>query len=363
MVVLAGLAACKKRASRFNGYAFVANAGSRTLAVVNLSSFSLVRELALGAAPAAVISVPDSRRVIALTPDNGEIVEFDCATLRISRKLRVATRAVSMRLGSDSRSLWVLCAEPASLVRVDLPSWHAAARTALSGIPSDFDLSDTRGVVALPTMHSAAVVNLQSGKIERRIEANCTAARFAVKGDQIMTADSATRVLSLFETATGASVVTLPLALSPRNFCLNSDGGQMFLTGDGLDGVAIVSPYQTQVAETILAGRTPASMAVTTSSPEYLFVANSQSGDVTVIDVQSRRLVAQVPVGEDPAAIAITPDNAYALVANRRSGDLAVIRISTFAGLTRRTRSAPLFTLIGVGAQPVSIAICSLQPR
>ncbi len=360
LIAFAGLAACKKRASRFNGYAFVANAGSRSVAVVNLSSFSLVREIPLAAPPSAVLSLSNPARVIALTPNNGEIAELDCGALGRSRKLRIAPRAISMRASADARSLWVLCGEPASLVRVDLAQWRVASRTFFAAIPSDFDISETHAVVALPSAHAAAVVDLKSGKTVRSIAADCTSVRFAAKGAQVITANSATRVLSLYETAGGQLLVTLPLALSPRNFCLNTDGGQLFLTGEGMDGVAIVSPYQTQVAETILAGHTPGSMAVTTSQPEYLFVANSQSGDVSVIDVQSRRLVAQVPVGEDPAAIAITPDNAYALVANRRSGDLAVIRVSTFAGLNRRTRSAPLFTLIRVGSQPGSIAICAL---
>jgi len=61
-----------------------------------------------------------------------------------------------------------------------------------------------------------------------------------------------------------------------------------------------------------------------------------------------------VPVGADPGAVVITPDNRYALVLNRKSGDVAVLRASTLAG--QRFKWA-LLTVIPVGSRPVSAAV------
>jgi DNA-binding beta-propeller fold protein YncE len=84
-------------------------------------------------------------------------------------------------------------------------------------------------------------------------------------------------------------------------------------------------------------------------------VANPQSGDVTILDLPTRRAIARASAGQEPAFIVITPDNQYALVLNRRSGDMAVIRVA--AVTAKRTRSAPLFTVIPVGSRPVSVAV------
>jgi DNA-binding beta-propeller fold protein YncE len=65
--------------------------------------------------------------------------------------------------------------------------------------------------------------------------------------------------------------------------------------------------------------------------------------------------VAVVTAGKEPAYIAVTPDDQYALVLNRTSGDMAVIRIATLSG--RRTRFAPLFTMIPVGSEPVGAVV------
>ena len=52
-------------------------------------------------------------------------------------------------------------------------------------------------------------------------------------------------------------VVRLPLAVRPDNMCLGGGGGQLFITGEGMDAVVAVYPYQTQVAATLLAGHAP----------------------------------------------------------------------------------------------------------
>jgi YVTN family beta-propeller protein len=97
--------------------------------------------------------------------------------------------------------------------------------------------------------------------------------------------------------------------------------------------------------------------------PPYLLVANPESDKVTVLDIDTRELVAVVQVGRGPRSICMTPDDEYALVLNQESGDLAMIRtrsLITPDGYTRRNRSAPLFTLIPVGEKPVSAAVMGL---
>jgi YVTN family beta-propeller protein len=149
------------------------------------------------------------------------------------------------------------------------------------------------------------------------------------------------------------------MAIEPSQFCFTSDGGQLFVTGLGLDAVVVIHPYQTEVDQTLLAGRAPGAMAIS-DSPNYLFVANPESGDVTVLEIRSRRVLAVIPVGQEPGYVLITPDSQYALVLNRRSGDLAVIRIAAVSASAKtvpHTKIAPLFTMIPVGMKPVCAAV------
>jgi DNA-binding beta-propeller fold protein YncE len=145
---------------------------------------------------------------------------------------------------------------------------------------------------------------------------------------------------------------------------MKPDGGQLFLTGAGMDAVVIVYVYETQIAETLLAGRAPEAM-VSMDTPPYLMVANPDTNSVTVLDLDNNgRLVAQVQVGQEPRSIVLTPSrdgqDQYALVLNEKSGDLAVIRIKSLPqDAESRRRPTPLFSLIPVGEKPVSAAVMS----
>jgi DNA-binding beta-propeller fold protein YncE len=204
------------------------------------------------------------------------------------------------------------------------------------------------------------MASLTSAAIERTIAAGAepSIVRFQLDGKQLIAGSRPERSATIFDVSTGKTVVRLPLPLEPRHFCFTPDGGQLFISGDGMDAVVIVYPYQTEVEETILAGHAPGVMAITDTSPSYLLVANPESS-VMVFDVDTRRKVALIQVGRQPGCILVTPDKQYALVLNEKSGDMAVIRIFSLAA-RYRYKPAPLFTMIPVGEKPVSAAVVAL---
>src|ERR1017187_2584478 len=97
LLASAGLIGCgRKKAPRMSGYCFVANQESRSIAVVNLERFRVVRQIPLDAAPSAVLTHPPRPRVLVLAPDTGTVYEVDGATYAISRKVRAGNQAVAM---------------------------------------------------------------------------------------------------------------------------------------------------------------------------------------------------------------------------------------------------------------------------
>jgi DNA-binding beta-propeller fold protein YncE len=300
--------------------------------------------------------------VFVLAPQSGTVYEIDAVSLEAGRTARAGSQAADMRISPRGDALWVLYRDPAALVEMPLNSLRPGRRIRLSAPPNDFDLSsENRAAIACRQERSIVIASLTSAIIERTIAAGAepSIVRFQSNGKQLIAGSRADRSVTMFDVSTGKTVVRLPLPLEPRHFCFTSDGGQLFISGDGMDAVVIVYPYRTEVAETILAGHAPGVMAITDTSPSYLLVANPETSDITVFDVDSRKLVAVVQVGRQPGSILVTPDNQYVLVLNEESGDLAVIRIFSLAG-RYRYKPAPLFTLIPVGERPVSAAVVAL---
>jgi DNA-binding beta-propeller fold protein YncE len=365
----AALLACShKKATGFRGLCFVANQAGSSVAVVDLTRFRVRKQIALDAAPAAVIAHPTEPKVYVLAPEAGTVYEIDAVKLEVTQRVKAGNSAIEMRLGPKGDALWVLFREPAGLVEVPLDSMRVATRIAVPA-PDSFDISeDGRTAVAAVRTKQLWIAPIPSGTAR---VVSCTdepsLVRFRKDGRQVMVASRPARSLSIFDTATGQAVVRLQLPIEPRHISMKPDGGEVFLTGDGMDAVVVVYPYETEIAETFLAGHAPAGMAVT-DLPPYLMVANPQSDTVTVLDFEnSGKLVAAVQVGQQPEQIVLTParpgQDQYALVLNQGSGDLAVIRVNTLANSDplRRYQPRPVFTLIPIGEKPVSAAVVSFS--
>lgn len=357
---LAAAGCAPKKGTPYAGYCFVANQEARSVAIVDLIGFRSLRTVPLGDSPSAVLAHPKQTGALVLAPGGGTVYEIDAASLAISRRARAGNQAVGMRLAPAGDALWVLFRDPAALVELPLDSLQPRRRVRLPAPPDDFDLSSDRRAAVVSRQGSAVtLVSLDHAVIERTmaLPVEPTSVRFRPDGRQVLAASRPDRSVTILDTPTGKTIVRLPLPMEPRHFCYNSDNGQLFVTGDGMDAVAIIYPYQTDVAETVLAGHAPSGMAVTDS---YLLVANPQTNSVTVLDIDTDfKLVAVVRVGNAPQEIVVTPDQQYALVLNQGSGDLAVIRIAALAA--RRYKSGPLFTMIPVGAGPVSAAVVKLS--
>ncbi|MBM3744979.1 MAG: hypothetical protein FJW34_04190 [Acidobacteria bacterium] len=350
------VAACRRRkSSGFAGYAFVANQEGQALAAVDLTTFTLARHIRLEGRPAQVLALGSS--VYALTPDSGTVHQISAPDLAFRRRMRVAREAVWMRLAADGM-LWVLCREPRQLVGLPLNGPRGEIRIELPLEPLDFDLSaDGRwAAISFGAAGAVAFVGLEQRSCLPPVRLGREAAtlRFRFDGRLALVGSPEERTLSVLEAPTARLLVRLPLAVRPEHFCFKSDGGQLFITGAGMDAVAIVYPYSTEIAETVLAGKAPGAMA---ASSQYLFVANPPTRDVTILDIETRKAIAVAAVGDDPGFVTLTPDEQFALVLNRRSGDMAVIRLATITA--KRARSAPLFTLVPVGSRPVSAAVCT----
>jgi len=360
---LSSLVACTRPKARgFSGYAFVANQAGAAVAAVDLEVFAVARHIPVDGSPTAVVARRQQDRVYVLTPENGSVHEIGAGNLALTAKLRVARSAITMRLGDPT--LYVLCREPRQLVGLALDPLRVEWTLPLPADPSDMELSPDGLTLAVSYGAAGSISFVDLSR--RRALSSVPAAgeigmlRYQSDSRQLIAANLSERMLCVYQVPSRKLVVNLPVSVRPDHLCFKPDGGELFVTGEGMDAVVVVQPYYTpQVDKTVLAGHSPGAMAAS-AEPGYLFVANPKSGDVSILDLVTKNVVAVTPVGTEPSYITITPDDEYALVLNQASGDMAVIRTRNVARAVseqRRWKKGPLFMLIPVGSKPVSAAI------
>jgi len=343
----------------FDGYGFIATRDSGDIAVVDLAAYALEKRIKTAGKPVQLLDVPGTANFLAVSA-SGDVEEIDSGKAVVARKSPVKVLPGELWLSSDSKTLWGLSPDAKKLLAISREKLELEREWKLAIEAKHLAASPEYGHIAVSHEGSDKISILADGVQGKLLEASSGKLagnlRFLKNGSMILVAQNATRDLTLVETKTGKVIVHLPLPLEPENFCFSDDGGQLYLTGKGLDAVVVVYPYQSQVATTLLSGKSPGPMAVSTT-PAFLFVTSPTTDTVSVLDIRSQKLVAVVAVGSEPRAVAITPDNSMALVLNQRSGDIAIIRLANI--VSKRNKTAPLFTMIPVGSAPVAAVIRS----
>ncbi|MBM3740265.1 MAG: hypothetical protein FJW39_31310 [Acidobacteria bacterium] len=346
----------EKQPVGYRGFALIANSAGGAVAAVDLTALALIKHIPLGADPSDVIADPRTGQTLALTPATGTLHEIDSSRLVVARKVVLPAPASLVRFAPGGDAIWVLCREQRLALRLSA-DLKVQERIALPGIPADLAFAppdrETAGTVAISVREPGGVVLIRKqGTRFAEVARDPGQVLFRKDGRHLIAAGLDARELVIFDAMQDRVAVRLPLAVRPDRICPNEDGGQLFVTGDGADAVVTVYPFWTEVGNYMLAGRAPGALAV---AGDTLFIANPQSGDVSIIDIQNQKLMGQAQVGREPHHIAITPDRQFACVLNRLSGDMAVLHIPTLTA--RRNKKASLLTMIPVGSGPVSAVV------
>jgi len=362
---LAFTASCHpKRGTGYRGYALIATAGDDSLAVVDLNRFRLGDPIPIGARPAAVVPGGPARTTYVLAPESGTVYTLD-RNLHVALARKLADELSEIRVSPDAKRLFAISSSAHQLIEADAASLKVVRRHKLSGEPVSLDVS--LGAFCAVSTGDAGLVELFDSRTGRQYKAQISqrlgAVRFRGDGERLLAANLQSRALTVLAVPSLGVIADLPLAMEPRNLCFSADAGQLFISGEGMDAVAIVFPYSPLVIvdQTVLAGRDPGVMACC-PNPPLLFVGSQSGSDVCVVNIDPRKVVGLVDVGQRPTYITITPDGQYALVLDKTAGTMALIRIPAISidpSIVRRVERPPaaLFTVLPVGTNPVHAAV------
>src|SRR5260370_11724356 len=153
-------------------------------------------------------------------------------------------------------------------------------------------------------------------------------------------AQNASNSAWVINTMTDALVAVIPVHFSPLGVAIRPNGKFAYVTNTGAicDFCGAVQSYSVSVVDTatysvvatIPVGQYPAAVAITPNGA-FAYVANYNSNSVSVIDTVTNTVTATVMVGTGPWGIAITPNVAFAYMTNYTSHNVSVISTTTNA--------------------------------
>lgn len=103
-------------------------------------------------------------------------------------------------------------------------------------------------------------------------------------------------------------VAEIPVGKEPQNVAISPNGATLYVTNTASGTVSVIDTASRSVVNTILAGTEPYGIALTPNGRK-LYVSNARSNDVTVIDALTNTPIGTIPnVGIEPRGLAITSD-------------------------------------------------------
>jgi len=120
--------------------------------------------------------------------------------------------------------------------------------------------------------------------------------------------------------------------------------GKLYVTNSGSDSVSVIDFKTDKVVSTIKVGTDPHGIAAINTANQYgnfeqatdeylqfpyVYVANTDSNSVSVIDINADRVIATIPVGENPIDIIASNESGKVYVTNSGSNSISIIDSKT----------------------------------
>ncbi|MCY4230530.1 MAG: beta-propeller fold lactonase family protein [Alphaproteobacteria bacterium] len=349
--------------ARDTGYLFVSSEKDNEVTVLDGRSYEVVTRIGTAARPRHLAFNPDRTRIYAACGDGDAIDIIDVASLTLVDRIDAIDDPELFDLSADGRFLYISLEDDAKLGILDLEA-HLAARdgmpdlTAASPSADDDDGDDDddddddgdddddddgddefasvpgltvietgdepEGVLAGPdgrTVYVTSevanlvhVIDLATSAIVKNVVAGNRPRRFALSpdGSRLWVTNelggSAT-VLATHDYSTVATVDFLPRGLrredvTPVGITFTDDGETVIVALGRANHVAFVNAASHEVEDYVLVGSRAWNLALDRDN-RRLVVANGLSDDISIIDMESRKVERSVRVGRVPHTVLI----------------------------------------------------------
>ena len=279
---------------------YVTNQTSATLSILDIYPLALHAALRVGPDPYGVVADPAGRLVYVAATGAGRIDVVDTDLVQVVDTIAVQARPKGLAIADDGTQLYVTHELSGAVSVLDLTE-----RRVRHVIDTGAESNRAQRIVLHPATHRAYLPHIRSN----------------VSNPSLLFDTTLFPVLSVIDLTTNhhllserldLSVVDQPVNL-PFDVALSADGQRAYIVYLG-------------------------------------------SGDLSVIDLASRTVLAHLEVGDGPRGIVLTPDERTAYVANSLSDDVSVIDLTTFEEVTRiPTTTSPLPPQLHRGKAPVHL--------
>ena len=300
------------------GEIWVTNEKDDTVSVIDIETLAVVQTYPTGERPRGITFSKDFSRLYICASDSDTIQVMDPNTGAILHDLPSGEDPEQFVLHPDDRRLYIANEDDAITTVVDTESRTVIAQIDVGIEPEGMAVSpDGRiAVTTSETTNMAHWIDTESEEIfaNTLVDSRPRHAEFLKGGAELWVSAEIGGTVSIFDVASQAELAKItfdiqgvhPDKVQPVGFKATADDSTVFMALGPSNRVAVINAETYEVEDYILVGRRVWHMAFSPDGTQ-LFTTNGVSGDVTVIDVASRKAVKTIKVGRFPWGAAARP--------------------------------------------------------
>lgn len=130
--------------------------------------------------------------------------------------------------------------------------------------------------------------------------------------------DETASLVTEVDTGTRKAIRTIPVPGRPTGAALNKSADRLYVTGDSpANSIFVIDLITGKVEFTLESGAGPTA-PVLSADESLLYVSNRFDNNVSVIDLNEKRAVKQIPVVREPVTAALSPDGKLLVIGNQK---------------------------------------------
>ena len=343
--------------NRDGTWAYVVNANDDTVTVYDTVDYHLVTTIAVGDNPWGMTRNPDGSRLYVTNYLSDQVSVIDTGSNQVVHTIEDVPDPLYVAFRPDGKYGYVTNFDSDTVSVIDTLEYTIEDTVAVGHQPVGLAVSRDGTHVYIANFGSAnvSVIETDGNTVATTINVGGGPADVVVGLDgTVYVANGDSDTVSVID-ATNTVASTTFVGDAPEDMALSPDGTHLYVSNFWADTVSVISivpgtptpvaATEPSVEDTLAAGNTPFGSAVTPDG-SHLYVANSGSGTVSAIDVETGTAVL-IPTGNSPWDVAMGRDGRFAYVTNRDDDNVAVID----------TVSNTVITHVNVGDAPEGLAV------
>ena len=316
---------------------YIANENADTVSVFDAASFKVLAPIRVGNMPHNVQLSPDGK--VVWVTNNGE-PDPDASTGH--QAMNKAAHAEMAKPGA----VWLIdTGTDAVIAKIPVGLHPAHVVLTPDGRFAYITNGGDNSVTVIDAAARSVVATIPVGKFPHGV-------RFAPDGRQAYVANLKGATVSVIDVATHKEIAQLPVGKGPAQVGFTPDGLLAFVSLSEEKAVAVIDPATRRVTRKVSVGTVPIQLSATPDS-RTLLVANQGSRNkpgntVSVIDLQTFRLVKTVVTGSGAHGVAIDREGRLAYITNTYADTVSVIDI--------KSRAVVSTVRVGKGPNGVSVS-------